>query len=49
MFSCDITKARSFACNFIAVNYCLFAHSDVSYSFNGESNNVLLEFVIIKR
>ena len=23
------------------VNYCLFTHSDVSYSFNGENDNVL--------
>ena len=38
MFTCDITKAHS-----SASNYCLFALSDVSYRFNGENDNVVLE------
>ena len=29
-----------------AGNYRLFAHIDVSYRFNGESDNVVLEFAI---
>ena len=27
-----------------AGNYCLFAHSDVSYWFNGESDKIVLEY-----
>ena len=30
-------------------NYQLFAHSDVSYRFNGENDNVVLEFWIKDR
>ena len=30
----------------LAGNYRLFAHSDVSYRFNGESDNVVLEYNI---
>ena len=26
------------------VNYCLFAHGDVSIRFNGKNDNVVLEF-----
>ena len=32
-----------------AGNYRLFAHSDVSYRFNGESDNVVLEYNIIQQ
>ena len=31
----------------LAVNYRLFAHSDVSYRFNGENDNVVLEYKIV--
>ena len=31
------------------MNYCSFAHSDVSYRFKGENDNVVLEFMIIER
>ena len=45
MFSCDVTKrALSHVISFPG-NYRLFAHSEVSYyRFNGESDNVVLEF-----
>ena len=43
MFTWDITKAWSFVCSSISVNYCLFTRSDVSYTFNGENDNVMLE------
>ena len=39
MFTCEITKARSFACNFV---YCEVSFG-VSYTFNGENDNVVLE------
>ena len=31
----------------LAVNYRLFSHADVSYRFNGENDNVVLEFSLI--
>ena len=34
MFTCDVSKALSHAIS-LTVNYRLFAHSDVSYRFNG--------------
>ena len=40
MFTCDVTKARSFARNFVSVNYRLFSH--VSYRLNGKNDNVVL-------
>ena len=43
MFTCDVTKVRSFAHNSLAVNYRLFSHGDVSYRFNGKNDNVVLE------
>ena len=46
MFTCDVTKARSFVAISLAVNYRLFSHGDVSYRFNGENDNVVLECVI---
>ena len=44
MFTCAVTKARSFASNSLAVNYRLFSHGDVSYRFNGINDNVFLEY-----
>ena len=29
----------------LAVNYRLFSHGDVSYRFNGENDNVVLEYI----
>ena len=46
MFICDVTKARSFARNSLAVNYRLFSHGDVSYRFNGKHDYVVLELDI---
>ena len=43
MLTWDVTKACPFVCTPISVNYCLFTHSDVSYTFNGENDNVMLE------
>ena len=51
MYMCDLTEARSlartfihtFACILLTVNYRLFTHSDVSYRFNGENDNLMLE------
>ena len=44
MFTCDVvTKARFFAGIWYTVNYRLFAHSDVSFWFNGKNDNVVLE------
>ena len=42
MFTCDVTKARSFVL-LLAMNYRLFSHGDVSYRFNGKNDNVVLE------
>ena len=47
MFTCNVTKARSFARISLAVNYRSFSHGDVSYRFNGKNDNVVLEFCII--
>ena len=44
MFLCDVTKRTLAHVMSFAGNYRLFAHSDVSYTFNGESDNVVLEF-----
>ena len=44
MFTCDVTKARSFARNFVSRDYRLFSHGDVSYRFNGKNDNVVLEY-----
>ena len=46
MFTCDVTKARSFAPISLAVNYRLFSHGDVSYRFNGKNDNIVLESAI---
>ena len=43
MFTSDVTKARSFTRNLVYLNYHLFTHSDVSYRFNGENENIMLE------
>ena len=42
MFTCDVTKARSFARNFVTCEL-LFAHIDVFYGSNGENDNVVFE------
>ena len=41
MFTCDITKVRSFARTWLTVNYHLFAYSDVSYRF-GERGGLVV-------
>ena len=47
MFTCDVTKAHSFAHLCFTVNYRFFAHSDFSYRFNGEKDNIVLEYSMI--
>ena len=42
MFMCDVTKTPLL----FMVNYCKFAHGDVSIRFNGKNDNVVLESVI---
>ena len=44
MFTCDVTKARSFARNFVSRELSFISHGDVSYRFNGKNDNVVLEF-----
>ena len=46
MFTCVVTKARSFQAISLAVNYHLFSHCDVSYRFNGKNDKVVLELYI---
>ena len=52
LFSTDVNvymrrhKSSLFATISLNGNYGLFTHSDVSYRFNGENDNVVLEFVI---
>ena len=46
MFTCDVTKACSFICTALTVNYRLFTHSDVPYRFNGEKDNILLDYLL---
>ena len=40
MFMCDVTSTPPYA---FTVNYCLFAHGDVSIRLNGKNDNVVLE------
>ena len=40
-FSADVNVYIS-----LAVNYRLFSHDDVSYRFNGENDNIVLEYKI---
>ena len=44
MFTCDVTKARSFARNFVSRELRLFSHGDVSYRFNGKNDNFVLHY-----
>ena len=44
MFTCDVTKARSFVAISLAVNYRLFSHGGFSYRFNGKNDKVVLEY-----
>ena len=52
LFSTDVNvymrrhKSYFFATISLNWNYGLFTHSDVSYRFNGENDNIVLEFGI---
>ena len=46
MFICDVTKARSFARNFVSRELSFISKGDVSYRFNGKNDNVVLELVL---
>ena len=43
MFTYEVTNAHSLSCSSFTVNYCLFTHSNVSYRFFREKDNVMLE------
>ena len=47
MFTSDVTKARFLHAITFTVNYRLFTHRDVSYRFNGENDNVVIELIIL--
>ena len=47
MFTCDVTKARSLARNFVCRELSFIFTRDVSYRFNGKNDNVVLESKII--
>ena len=49
MFTCDVTKACSFAGTSLTVNYRILIHSDILYRYNGENDNVVLKFPIGKK
>ena len=44
MFTCEVTKVPTFASTSLTVNHRYFTHSDISYTFNGKSDNVMLEW-----
>ena len=48
MCTCEVTKARSFARNFLLCELSFICISDVSYRFNLENDYVLLEFKLYK-
>ena len=49
MFTCDVTKACSFARNLVSRELLFISHGDVSYRFYGGNDNVVLEYIIIVR
>ena len=40
MFMCYVTKTPPYAHNFVTLNYCLFANSDVSIRLNGKDDKI---------
>ena len=47
IFTCHVTKARSFARNAVNWELSFVLTQCRSYRFNGESDNVVIEFIII--
>ena len=43
MFTCDVITARIFARNFVSRELSFIFTRDVSYRFNGKTDNVVLE------
>ena len=47
MFMCDVTKPLHYACNFVYSELLyIFANGDVFIRFNGQDDNVVLEFLM---